>query len=131
MFGFQIWNGYTWHERTAAALPDGVRVVKTYDQRSFFSPWTFIVPQVNRFAAVDLASVQRNRHAPDYALARIYLFARFQPAGSGMQIFDCANVRRADLGPTVKFGDNGLPENAAWTVVDANDLILRTVCDAS
>ena len=130
MFGFQIWNGYTWHERTAATLPEGLLVVKTYTQRSVFSPWTYLVPQVNRFVAVDLASVQRNQHAPDYALAKIFLFARHQPVGSGMQIFDCANARRADLGPTTKFGDNGLPENAAWTDVDADDRHLTAVCDA-
>lgn len=131
MFGFQIWNGYTWHQRTAASLPDGVRMVKTYPHKSAFSPWTLIVPQVNRFVAVDFASVQRNRHSPDYALATIYLFDRYQPAGSGKQIFDCANARRADLGPTTKFGDNGLPEDAAWSAVDAKDDLLRAVCDAN
>ena len=130
MFGFQIWNGYTWHQRTADALPDEIRMVKTYTHRSAFSPWTLIVPQVNRFVAVDLASVHRNQHAPDFALATIYLIARYQPAGSGMQIFDCVNARRADLGPTIKFGDNGLPENAVWSTVDAKDLLLTTVCDA-
>ena len=130
MFGFQIWNGYTWHQRTADGLPDGVRMVKTYPHRSPFSPWTYIVPQVNRFVALDFASVQRNRKAPDLALATIYLFDRYQPAGKGMQIFDCGKARRADLGPTAKFGNNGLPENAMWVAVDGNDVILRAVCDA-
>ena len=130
MFGYQIWDGYTWHQRTADALPDDIRVVKTYSQRSAFSPWTLIVPRVNRFVAVDLASIGRNELAPDFALATIYLIARYQPAASGMQIFDCVTARRADLGPTIEFGDNGLPENAVWSAVDAKDLLLTAVCDA-
>lgn len=130
MLGFQIWVGYSWHQRTADALPDQVRVVKSYAYSSVISPWTLIVPQVNRIVAVDLTSVRRNEHSPDFVLATIYLITRYQPAASGMQIFDCETARRADIGPTTKFGDKGLPENAAWTSVEPNDLLLTAVCKA-
>lgn len=128
MLGYQIWSGYTWYQRTADALPDKVHMVKTYAHSSVLTPWTLIFPQVDRFVAVDLATVRRNEKAPNFALATIYLVTRYQPAASGMQIFDCVAARRADLGPTTEFEENGLPKNAAWSAVDANDDLLSAVC---
>lgn len=129
MLGFQVWSDYTWQDRAASSLPEKVEVVKTYSDGFALAPWTFLFPQVNRLVAVDVASVRRNKKAPDYAMANVYLIARYQRGAKGVQIFDCAQARRADLDPKTKFHENGLPENAAWTAVGKKDRMLKVVCD--
>ena len=128
MLVVQVWSDYTWHQRAAENLPAGVEVVKTYAEGTPFAPWSYLLPPINRFVAVDLASVRQNKQAPDYAMAKIYLITRYQPGASGTQIFDCVRERRADLGPATKFDDNGLPKNAAWSAVGREDRALAKVC---
>lgn len=128
MFGYQMWNEYSWAERTAAALPPGVEVAQTFLYSNPIQPWTLLVPRVNRFVAVDVASAQRNANNPDYALARIYLMARFEPAASGLQVFDCVRPRRAPYDDGEAVTAEGLPAEGEWIALEADDAVRAKAC---
>ena len=48
-----IWLEYSWFERTASTFPDGVEIASTHQARSWYRPWTYVVPLTNRLIAVD------------------------------------------------------------------------------
>ena len=52
MLAMTISNEYTWFERTAEQLPEGVTVAMTVDEQSWFRPWTQLWPYTERFVAV-------------------------------------------------------------------------------
>lgn len=128
MFGYQMWNEYTWFERTEAALPNGVAVAQSYLYSNPIQPWTLLVPRVNRFVAVDVAGAQRNANAPDYALARLFLFERFTPTASRLAVFDCARPRRAPYDAGEEVTADGLPAESEWVAVAADDPVRAKAC---
>ncbi|MBA5777184.1 hypothetical protein H2509_08600 [Stappia sp. F7233] len=130
MLTFHIWNEYTWFDRTAADLPAHVAVAETYTTSTVIQPWTLVFPRINRYAAVDLSTVKTNDKAPGYRLAEVYLVTRFTPTAATQQIFDCPGGRRAFLGRSDTFGEDGLPEGAAWESLDKTDPMLSKVCSA-
>lgn len=130
MLTFHIWNEYTWFDRTASELPAHVAVTQTYTTSSVIQPWTLVYPRINRYTAVDLASVRTNDKAPGYRLADVHLVTRFTPTATTQQIFDCPGGRRAFLSKDEAFGEDGLPLAARWESLDGGDPLLATVCSA-
>ncbi|MEZ5841724.1 MAG: hypothetical protein R3D02_15295 [Hyphomicrobiales bacterium] len=130
MIGFQAWNEYSWFSRTADLLPDTVEIGQTYANASLLQPWTYIAPRVDRFSAIDRATVRRNPQAPGFALAEVLLIGRLAPTAKTLQIFDCEMARRADITAATEFGDDGLPKNLQWVEVEADDALRRIACSA-
>jgi hypothetical protein len=130
MLGFTLWNDYTWFGRNVEGLPATVVVTARGEQSHAIQPWTLAVPTINRFQAVDLASVIRHPDRPGIRAAGVLLAQRYQPTFTTPQVFDCAEARRADanVGP---FDEHGLPVPAAWVAVPEDDPLLRAVCDAA
>jgi hypothetical protein len=120
MVAFMIWNEYSWFDRAAGALPEDVKVAATYTQSSIFQPWTMVKPRINRFAAIDLGGARRNPEFPDQVMAEVLLLSRFDDTASRMQVFDCAEHKRADAPQ----GEGALD----WVEVDTDDPLLRTAC---
>ena len=125
MFAFMLWNEYTWFDRALEGLPGDVRVAATFEHSSAFQPWTLIVPRVNRFAAVQMASAKRNPEFPDQVMADVLLLARFEDTAYRKQVFDCAARRRADV--PLDGADGGW--NPDWADVAEDDPLLRAACD--
>lgn len=121
MLAATISNEYGWYPRTARALPDGVSVASTHDSSAFYRPWTYVVPMVDRFIAVDHETRQPNSDTEGLYLADLYFFARWQPVQSVEMMVDCVNHRRADPAG----GDGGAP---VWRDVGADDPIVAAVC---
>ncbi|MEM8759622.1 MAG: hypothetical protein AAGE83_04750 [Pseudomonadota bacterium] len=65
MLGMTISNEYSWFDRTAARLPEGVEVATTVEERSWLRPWTRIHPYTKRFVAVDRLNARTNDNLPD------------------------------------------------------------------
>lgn len=125
---FVIWNDYSWYSRTAGELPERVSVVNSFTYSGALQPWTLVLPRVNRFTAIDTASIRRNDDLPGHAMAEVLFVQRYQPTLSARQIFDCEGSRRADLTNATTFSDDGMPENAVWVQLDEDDRLLQTVC---
>jgi hypothetical protein len=126
MLGFTMWNDYTWFSRLQADLPPEVVVARSFEHSAAIQPWTMAWPMVNRFQALNRATLQRNEADPDVVRAEVYLVARWNPTFTTLQVFDCETGRRADAADA---GPDGLPTPGAWVDVGRDDPLLRAACD--
>ena len=125
---FVLWNDYSWYSRTIAELPERVAVVETFTYSGALQPWTLIKPRINRFTAVDRASIQRNEALPGYVMADIIFVQRYQPTLQARQIFDCADTRRADLTDSTEFDERGMPQNVNLVDLEDDHPLIPIVC---
>ena len=128
MLTFAVWSEYTWFLGQENGLPPGMEVVRTFDNPSMLQPWTYLVPRVGRFVALDRNSIEANTKAPRFRKATVFLFARYYPVQDLTQIYDCEGNRRIDLVPGELIDPTTLPD-AAWEAL-SDDPIAAKVCDA-
>jgi len=128
MLGMTVSNEYTWFDRTAARLPEGVEIAMTVEERGWLRPWTRIAPYTKRFAAVDIATARRNPALPDQRLADLYFFGRWSPVSQAPVLFDCATGRSAVLIDGADFAPDGSVRDADWQRMPDGDPILALVC---
>lgn len=129
MLTFTIWSEYNWYDRTVETLPEGVEVATTVEQKVFYQPWTYLVPYISRFAAVDHPGILENEAAPDHRLVPVLFMGRWAPARQVHMMFDCAGNRRIDMVEGVELDANGLPvSDTVWYAMDADDVLLQTAC---
>ncbi len=129
MIGVTIASEYGWYERTRAALPDGVVVAETSRNKSLYRPWTYAVPFVERFAAIDTGSAKTHPDLPGHYLTEVYFFGRWAPVSSLAVRFDCARWRRAvvDSDAGMVAGDDSALD---WVSPPKDDGLLGTFCGA-
>lgn len=91
MLSFTVWNEYSWFGRVRDQLPPSVVVLETGTGGKAWRPWAFVVPMVNRFAALDMAGL---RDAPDGVRQGTVLFVeRWRPTSYVTLDFDCTGQR--------------------------------------
>lgn len=123
-----IASEYSWYERNTADLPAEVVVIDQVENRSFYRPWTYVRPYVDRFVALDEASVLRNQQVPAQRLADLYFFGRWSQVNTLTVAVDCDQNRRAALVEAVEFDNAGRIENADWVTAPQGDPIVRSIC---
>lgn len=128
MIGMTIASEYSWYDRTRDTLPDGMTVIQEVESRAFYRPWTYAVPFVDRFAAIDAGSVRTNEQVPEQRLVELYLFGRWAPVSKLPVIVNCKEFSRANLADGAQFADDGRLLNADWIDVTANDPIVEATC---
>ncbi len=129
MIGVSITSEYSWYDRTREALPEGLTVVQEVENQAFYRPWTYAVPFVDRFAAVDTVSVRTNDKVPGQRLIDLYFFGRWAPVSKMPIAVDCSGNRRANLADGAEFADDGAVLNADWVQVDAKDPVIEATCE--
>ena len=86
---FYIYSEYAWFYRTSGSLPENVVVAQTYDTRQILQPWTYIVPKIEHFSAIDLNDIKSNNRSPGYKLFEVLLVTRYAKTGSSRQMINC------------------------------------------
>lgn len=130
MIGMTVSNEYTWFDRTAERLPEGVDIAMTVQEQGWMRPWTQVWPYTKRFVAVDTATARTNDALPDQRLTDLYFFGRWSPVTQAPMLFDCAGARSAVLIDGASFGENGTVEDAEWEAMPTGDPILKMVCES-
>jgi hypothetical protein len=128
MILMSLTNEYRWYPRTLNLLPPGFEVISTAQHSAIYSPWTFVVPYVDRFVAVDVDGVQRNAAEPDLRLSRVIFFTRWAPVRVLPAVFDCAQGRSALLQGEVMFNDDGTIRVTRWDQTGDDDPATLLVC---
>lgn len=128
MILMSLTNEYRWYPRTLGLLPEGFEVVSTADHKAAYSPWTYVVPYVDRFVAVDVAGVKRNEAQPDLHLSRVIFFARWESVRILPLVIDCAQGRSALLDPNAMFNDDGTIRVARWDQTGMDDPATAAIC---
>lgn len=131
MLLMSLTNEYRWYPRTLTLLPDGYEVISTVDYSAPFSPWTYAVPYVNRFAAIDVAGTQRNTNQPHLRLTNVVFFARWQPMQTRSAVFDCAQGLSALVDGDLVFNDDGTIRVSRWDQTGLDDPATVLVCGAT
>ncbi|MES0811396.1 hypothetical protein ABLO27_18055 [Roseibium sp. SCPC15] len=125
-----ISNEYGWYSRTSGALPEDVVVAQTVESKAFYRPWTYVWPFVERFVAVDTATVRSHPNQPGIKLAEIYFFGRWSAVNKLPVLADCPGNRRAALADGIRFENDGAVDGAEWIAVSAGDPLVSTICGA-
>lgn len=124
-----ISSEYSWYPRTKATLPEGVEVVQTVEGKSSYRPWARLKPFVERFVAVDTASIRTHEAQPDMRLVDTYYFGRWAPVNKRSVLTDCANGRRAELVDAITFNDDGTVDGIQWFAAPEDDALILKICE--
>lgn len=128
MIAATIGSEYSWYDTTRQALPEGMEVVATRENTSWWRPWTYAAPYVDGFVALDRVSVRTNDAAPGVHLLNLYVFGRWAATTEIPSLVDCLENRRAEVIDGVEFDQDGAPLNADWRDVPEDDALLSAVC---
>lgn len=127
MIGVTITSEYGWYDRSRAALPEGIVVAETGENRSLYRPWTYVVPFVERFAAIDTSTAKTHPALPGQYLTEVYFFGRWAPVSSLSVRLDCDRWRRAVVTSENAFEvDND--QRVDWIAPPPEDGLLTTFC---
>ncbi len=130
MIATTISTEYSWYDRNSSSLPEGMEIIQTGENRSFYRPWTYAAPYTDKFVALDVAHVQRNPNLPEQRLADLYFFARWAAVEKLGVLVDCDTGRRAALMDGVSFDTSGAVEDAQWIQAPAEDPVVTSICGA-
>lgn len=123
-----ISNEYGWYSTTRSNLPEEFTVVQTVESQAFYRPWTYVKPFVDRFVAVDTASIRKHDSHPDMRISDIYFYGRWAPIHKIPVLADCANGRRAALIETATVNEDGSVTGTDWIDTKGIDPILAGIC---
>lgn len=129
MIAMTISNEYTWFDRTADRLPEGVEIARTVQEQSWLRPWTQAWPYTKRFVAVDTGTARTHPNLPHQRLADLYFFGRWSPVNKAPMLFDCSAARSALLIDDAEFAADGTVRNADWQAMPPDDPILTLLCE--
>ncbi|WP_209504164.1 MULTISPECIES: hypothetical protein [unclassified Ruegeria] len=128
MIAVTISSEYSWYERTREQLPKEMAIVQEVESRALYRPWTYAMPFVDRFAAIDTVSVRTNENVPDQRLVDLYFFGRWAPVSKLPVAVNCTENRRANLADGAEFSDDGRLLNADWISAGPADPIIDATC---
>ncbi|MFV0333105.1 MAG: hypothetical protein ACK5JR_03425 [Tropicimonas sp.] len=128
MLLFAVRMEYGWFARTTADFPPDVVITRTHEARALWRPWTYLFPLVDRFVAVEHASIRRNPDVPHQRMADLMFFGRWQPVRILPMVMDCAGHRIAPLHDDVTFDEAGAVGAADWAAVSDDDLTYAAIC---
>jgi hypothetical protein len=119
---------YGWYSRTRAALPAGIEVALTRENRAPWRPWSYAAPYIDGFIAVDRGGARTNEAVPGQRMIDLYVFGRWAPTQRLPAVFDCEWGRRADLVDGVTIASDGRLDGAAWRDTGLDDPVTRAAC---
>lgn len=102
--------------------------MRSYATSMPYQPWTYAVPRIYRFDAVDLDSVRANPKAPELALIRLLRVTRNVSSDNITAILDCPNARYAEIDVTTKFSESGIPVNPDWRSLSDHPAMKAAIC---
>lgn len=126
-----ISSEYGWYDRTVNTLPPGMIVADAVEEQSFYRPWTYVVPFVSRFVAVDQASIRQHPDHPNQRIVNLLFYGRWSQIRQVPVMFDCVGSRRADLMDGIEFAEDGAIANADWLSLTRSDPVLVAACEAA
>jgi hypothetical protein len=119
---------YSWYDQVRSNLPEEIEVVQTFDYSVFYQPWTYLIPRVNRFVAIDHTTARTNPDLENMVLVDVILMERFSPALIATNIINCQDGERVLLGDDTELDENGMPVNGDWTAAGLDDPLIAAAC---
>lgn len=122
-----IWQEYNWYPTMRDGLNDGVEVVLTGQDSSWWRPWTYLAPITTRLIAIDTTRLERHG---DVVRAELMLAQRWQMGVRAVPVaYDCAARARADLIGGATLDETGQLAGGNWLPLDPQDAGLAIACN--
>lgn len=129
LFGYASWSEYSWFGRSLGVMQAGTVVTWRHESRDLWRPWSYLYPVVDRFAAVNTATIKRHPQHPGIILADVILASRWTPNARLVSAFDCINWRRAEVARgKASVTEAGELLNLDWTSLPHDDVAFRALC---
>lgn len=128
MISFAVWNEYSWFSRVTAELPESVAVVLPVKESSFWRPWSYAVPMITRFIAVDRDAVMQSEEKPGLVRTDAILVQRWTPTQRVPVAFDCGAGLRADLAGGADLAADGTLTGGNWVTLPPDDPFMLAAC---
>ena len=128
MFGYAVYDEYSWASRMRAGLPERIATVGEGRGTSPFSPWTYLVPRTERLSVIDRATIRTHPDRPTLRLVEVVLLERARSTLRVNEIIDCDADRYAVLATEPVFGPDGLPVDPAWQDLPDGAPRLQVAC---
>lgn len=125
---YSVWNEYSWSSRLIAKMPDSVSILGTGTTKTAFRPWSYAVPMVTRFSALDRAAFQPVQGSPEIRKGEVMLIERYAPMKLIPVAYDCVGQVRADLLEGAQIAPGGMLSGGAWVQLAEDDAGLRAAC---
>lgn len=119
---------YSWFDRVSRALPAEFVVANAETGASPLRPWTYAVPLVNRFTALDGSKLARHPERAELVVAPVFGFARWENPQNALMVFDCAGKRRVPVTEGMAIDANGTLTGAEWLQLDSVDGLQEAAC---
>lgn len=127
MLGVTIYQEYNWFPTVRGGLNDGVKIVLTGEDSSWWRPWTYAAPITTRLMAIDTTKVERQG---DIARTEFLLFQRWASVVQAVPVaFDCAAGTRADLIGGTALNADGSLQGGQWISLENGDRGLNIACN--
>lgn len=127
MLAVTIWQEYNWYPTMCAGLHEGVEVVLTGEESSWWRPWTYLVPITTRLMAMDTNRLKRHG---DVVEGELLLAQRWQLGVKAVPVaYDCAAHARADLLDGAVISEEGQLVGGNWLPIDPQDRGLNVACN--
>lgn len=128
MIAFAVWNEYSWYPRVAGVLPPEVPVVLAPPDRSPLRPWTYAVPLVTRFIALDRTTMVTSTQNPAIRRLDALVVERWMGTKRIPMGFDCAGGRQTTLGEGAELSPDGTLTGGTWATVGPDDELQKAAC---
>ncbi len=123
-----IWLEYSWFDRVSGQLPEGFIIANAESDASPLRPWTYVVPLVTRFVALDATKAARHPDRADLIVVPVFGFARWQNPQNSLMVFDCAANRRVPVTEGMAFTPAGELTGAEWIELTEADVLQEAAC---
>ncbi|MCU0828854.1 MAG: hypothetical protein MUE52_16000 [Tabrizicola sp.] len=123
-----IYMEYSWFNRVTRALPSAFVVTNEETSASPLRPWTYAMPLVSRFTALDASKLARHPERPELIVAPVFGFARWQNPQNALMVFDCAGNRRVPVTAGMAIDATGQLSGAEWQVLETTDGLQTAAC---
>ncbi|MCU0899866.1 MAG: hypothetical protein MUC82_05130 [Cypionkella sp.] len=131
LIGTTVYLEYNWFTRVSAELPEGVKVVWQSDEVSALRPWTMVAPMTTRFVAMDTRDIAQHPNNAALRMAKLFNFARWQPVGDTLMVFDCAGRRQVLVTEGIEITEDGELRGGTWVDAPEGDGFQTAACETT
>ncbi|MDF1621122.1 hypothetical protein [Pseudothioclava nitratireducens] len=129
MLGYTIYAEYDWYPKTRANLNEGVEVIMSAGESSWWRPWTYVAPITTRFMAIDRNGLTHPGGSATLVRGELLLVQRWAPVRAVPVAFDCLANARADLIDGTELDATGALRGGDWLPLERDDAALRVACN--
>jgi hypothetical protein len=112
----------------AGQLPDSFVVARKVEETAPWRPWSYVVPYVGRFIAMDKASLRTNPQDPSQRMVDLWFFGRWAPLQKLTVLWDCTGNRTATVVEGAAFEEDGSITGVDWQPIPADDPVRMAAC---